>query len=92
MNKEQISLAVNAGLELLGPDSQVQVPARLNDGVFFLRQFLGSLAQGRLAITPVMQSEDKPGNPGQTPEPPKANRQQRRAAERRSKKVSKKKT
>lgn len=91
MNKEQVALAVNSGLELLGPESEVQVPAKLNDGVFFLRQFLTMIGQGRLAIVPATQKEGDETPPA----PPAPNRQQRRAAaskKRSKKKVSKKKS
>ena len=64
MNKQQVEIAVNAGLELLGDKSEVVVPVRLNDGVFFLRQLLVLIAQGHMGLQPTVQTEP--------PIPPKA--------------------
>ncbi len=92
MNKEQVALAVNAGLELLGPNSDLPIPAKLNDGVFFLRQFLSNVGQGRLAIVPATQKADQPPAPPADPpaDPPAPNRKQRRtaASKKRAKKTS----
>lgn len=51
LKQDHVVAAVRAGLELLGPDSEVQIPTRLNDGAFFLKGILGALAQGKLALT-----------------------------------------
>lgn len=57
MNKEQIAAAIQAGLELLGPESNTPVPARLNDGIFILKQLLVGIAQGQIALAPGQNSE-----------------------------------
>lgn len=51
LDKNHVAMAVQAGLELLSPESEVRIPTRLNDGVFFLKGLLGALAQGHLALT-----------------------------------------
>lgn len=51
MNKEQIALAVRAGLELIGPESDVRIPARLNDGIFLLKQLLAGIAKGQVGLS-----------------------------------------
>jgi len=81
MNKEQVGLAIQSGLELLGPESEVSIPAKLNDGVFLLKQLLQAVATGQIALAPATQ--EKP--PGADTPP---NRKDRRAA---AKKVAKKK-
>lgn len=53
MNREQIAQAIGAGLELLGPQSNISVPARLVDGVHLLKLLLGGIAQGEVAISAV---------------------------------------
>jgi len=73
MNKQQIEVAVGAGLELLGEKSEVSIPAKLNDGVFLLKQLLIAIAQGQIGLTPTMQGKpegvpDLPKQPG-TPDP-----------------------
>ena len=57
MNKEQVQLAVSAGLELLGPNSDVSIPAKLNDGVFILKQLLAAIAQGHIGLSSTTQPE-----------------------------------
>jgi hypothetical protein len=86
MNKDQLELAVRAGLELLGPESEVAIPAKLTDGVFFLKGLLGGIAQGAISLNSVMQDAPvaTPGSKG-PPADPKAKRQAK-------KKASKKKT
>lgn len=49
-NKENVSLAVSAGLELLGEGSEIDIPARLNDGVFVLKQLLLAVGKGEIAL------------------------------------------
>ncbi len=63
MNKQQVELAVGAGLELLGDKSETAIPAKLNDGIFFLKQLLMLIAQGQLGLTPTVQEP--------SPTPPK---------------------
>lgn len=63
MTKDQIAIGVNAGLAFFGPDSKAKIPSELNDGIFFLKQFLGNVAQGKLAITPVVEEGDGSGDP-----------------------------
>ena len=57
ISKEQVALAVQSGLELLGPKSEFPVPARMNDGVFFLRQLLIGIGQGQIALSSALQQE-----------------------------------
>lgn len=57
MNKAQVELAIKTGLALLGDESEISVPVKLNDGVFLLKQLLISIAQGQLGLTPVVQPE-----------------------------------
>jgi hypothetical protein len=49
-------LALQAGLELTSDESDVQVPTRLVEGVFYLRHLLQQLADGRLIIGPAVQT------------------------------------
>lgn len=49
-NKETVGLAVKTGLELLGDESEITIPAKLNDGVFFLKQLLVAIAKGELSL------------------------------------------
>lgn len=90
MNKQQIEIAVGAGLELLGEKSELSIPVKLNDGVFLLKQFLLGIANGQLGIAPAMQKEDDvpPKTPPQSPPP---NRNQRRTAKKAGKKAASKK-
>lgn len=60
MNKEQVAIAVQAGLELLGPESNTPIPARLNDGVFMLKQLLVGIAQGQIALAPGQAATEPP--------------------------------
>lgn len=57
MNKEQVEIALGAGLELLGEKSEIVIPVKLNDGVFMLKQLLLAIANGQLGLTPVTQPE-----------------------------------
>ena len=88
MNKQQVESAVNTGMELLGPKSEIPVPVRLHDGIANLKQLLFLIASGQLALAPTTQ-EAPPGDPppAVTPSP---NRKTRRkaAAKKRSKKVA----
>lgn len=59
MNAMQLESAVKAGLEVLGPESNVAVPVRYNDGIFWLRAILTGLAQGRLGLSPVPSESDE---------------------------------
>lgn len=83
LTKEQIGLALQSGLELLGPESEVNIPVKLNDGVFLLKQLLGSIASGQIGLSNAVQQE------GPTDPPNPSNRKTRRTAA--SKKRSKKK-
>lgn len=66
MTKEQVGMAVNAGLELFGPKSEVKIPVRMNDSVFLLKQLLVSIAQGKTGLTAV---DQKPPAPPPIPAP-----------------------
>ena len=59
LTKEQVGLAVHSGLELLGPNSSIQIPARLNDGVYTLKILLHGIAAGRIALSTAVH-EDPP--------------------------------
>ena len=50
MNREQIAMAVNAGLELLSNKSEVAIPMRLFDSVSLLRLLLSGIARGEIAL------------------------------------------
>lgn len=89
LNREQVGMAIQAGLELLGPESDVAIPAKLNDGVFLLKQLLGGIAQGKIALSPAVEQEPPAG--AQKPEAA-PNRKERRTAAAQAKKVSKKKS
>ena len=52
MNKDQVSMAVRAGMELLGPESEVAIPAKLNDGIFLLKMLLSGIGAGQIALAP----------------------------------------
>jgi hypothetical protein len=86
MNKEQIGMAVQAGLELLGPESGVVIPVKLNDGVFFLKGLLVGIAQGKISLSSVEQGKQ---SPPATP-PPATKTKPNRRARRVSKKITKK--
>ena len=58
MTKDQIALGVSTGLTFFGPNSKAKIPSKFNDGIFFLKQFLNGVAQGELAITPVLQEDE----------------------------------
>lgn len=68
MNREQITLAVEAGLELLSPESDIKIPAKLNDGIFFLKGLLAGVAQGKISLSAAIQQE--PPKPPKPPKPP----------------------
>lgn len=86
MNKEQVTMAIQAGMVLLGPDSDVQIPAKLNDGVFLLKQLLGGIGSGQIALSNVEQQPQPPSEPPTPSEPPAPTRNQRRVAKKASKK------
>ena len=50
MNKQQIELAVGTGLELFGDKSELPIPARMNDGVFLLKQLLLMIGNGQISL------------------------------------------
>ncbi len=82
MNKQQVELAVGAGLELLGEKSEVIIPVRLNDGAFFLKQLLMLIASGQMGLQPTVQTDPAvlPGDvpPVATPPQPTAPSQKKR--------------
>lgn len=57
ITKEQVEVAVESGLELLGPNSEIAVPVELIDGVFFLKLLLSGIAAGRIALSPTVHQE-----------------------------------
>lgn len=52
LTNELLEKAVKAGLEVLGPNSDTPIPAKHNEGVFYLRAILTSLAKGEASIAP----------------------------------------
>lgn len=52
MNKQQVELAIGTGLQLLGDSSDITIPAKHNDGVFYLKQLLNLIATGQFALAP----------------------------------------
>jgi hypothetical protein len=54
-------------LELLGHDSNIQIPARMNDGVYLLKQLLAGIATGKIGLSPVIRKVDEDSPP---PPPP----------------------
>ena len=98
MNKQQVELAIGSGLELLGDKSEVAIPTRLNDGIFFLKQLLHLIASGQMGLQPTVQTQEPPldGLPpdaippiGQ-PNPGTPDKKKRAANRKKRKKVSKK--
>ena len=87
MDKQQVEMAIGAGLELLGDKSDVTIPVRLNDGIFLLKQLLHLIGSGQMALQPAMQNREPPPiDPPQTGLP---NKEKRAAA--RKKRPQKKK-
>jgi hypothetical protein len=73
MNKDQLELAVRSGLELLGPESEISIPTKLNDGIFFLKGLLGGIASGAIGLSSAMQDAPvaTPGSKGPPADPKK---------------------
>lgn len=90
MNKEQVQLAVSAGLELLGDKSEVVIPVKLNDGVFLLKQLLMLIAQGQMGLQPTVQ-EDNRDTTRAPPDPQPGTPDEATRAAARKKRASKKK-
>lgn len=59
LTNELLEKAVRAGLEVLGPNSETPIPAKHNEGIFYLRAILTSLAKGEASIAP-KQPEETP--------------------------------
>ena len=78
LNKQQIEIAIGAGLELLGDKSEVIIPVKLNDGVFLLKQLLMGIAQGQVGLATTEALD----------EPPKPNRRARRTVKKIAKKAA----
>lgn len=60
MDKQQVEVAIAAGLELLGDKSNIAIPARLSTGVFFLKNMLLQIAQGQLVLQQAMETNAAP--------------------------------
>lgn len=70
MNQQQVESAIRSGLDVLGPESDVPIPAKHNEGIFFLRLLLTMIAQGKLGISQVPSAEQDGQMPeGATPSP-----------------------
>jgi hypothetical protein len=54
MDKRQVQTAVGAGLELLGEKSDIEIPVRLTEGVFYLNQLLILIASGKIGLAPTV--------------------------------------
>lgn len=50
MNKQQIELAITTGIELLGEKSEISIPMKMNDGVFYLRQLLMLIGSAKVTL------------------------------------------
>ena len=91
MNKQQVEMAIGAGLELLGEKSEVVVPIKLNDGIFLLKQLLMSIANGTIGLTPTTQQDTPPGDPPPPGKQPGTPGLKKRAAARKKRPSKKKK-
>jgi len=60
MNRQQVEMAVGAGLELLGDNSDIAIPAKLLSGTFLLKQLLLAIGQGQMGLTPTAQTPPQP--------------------------------
>lgn len=52
MTRDQVVLAINAGLELLSPDSEINIPAKHLEGAFLLKLLLAGMSRGEVAVAP----------------------------------------
>lgn len=72
LTNELLEKAVKSGLAVLGPESEISIPAKHNEGIFYLRAILTSLAKGEASITPAEQPpKDRPVPPRPKPSPVK---------------------
>lgn len=72
LTNELLEKAVKSGLAVLGPESDISIPAAHNEGIFYLRAILTSLAKGEASITPAEQSpKARPVPPRPQPSPVK---------------------
>ncbi len=88
LTNEVLEKAVRAGLDLLGPESDIAIPAKMNDGIFMLRQILGKIAAGEIMLVP---STTKEPQQTATAEAVQQELAKKKKALARKKKVSKKK-
>jgi len=63
LNRDEVSKAVHAGLVLLSPDSDVEVPAKLVEGLYHLKGMLKAIGDGTYALIPTMQMKKPPKPP-----------------------------
>ena len=54
LTREQVAAAVQSGLEVLGENSEVSIPAKHVVGVYFLKQLLNEIGTGKVALAPVV--------------------------------------
>lgn len=81
LNREQVALAVKTGLDILGQESDVVVPVKYNDGVFFLKMLLNGIGTGAISLAAggaVPSAEGEPPPPPPTGKGPPANRKAKR--------------
>lgn len=66
LTSELLEKAVKSGLAVLGPESEISIPAKHNEGIFYLRAILTSLAKGEASLTPA-KPQDHPPSPNESP-------------------------
>jgi hypothetical protein len=71
LTSELLEKAVKSGLAVLGPESEISIPAKHNEGIFYLRAILTSLAKGEASVTPA-QPKAPPAPEGTPPKKPVA--------------------
>ena len=62
MDKPQIELAVGTGLNVFGPESELQIPVAQNEGIFYLRMLLTGIATGQIILAPGTVAPPMDGN------------------------------
>lgn len=85
ISKEQVELAIGAGLAVIGEKADTAIPAKYITGIQILRQLLILIGSGQVALSPTM--KQAPAVPDSIPGKGKRGR---KAAARKKKKASKK--
>lgn len=55
IGRDEVVKACRAGLGLLGPESEVLVPAKFSEGLCHLKSLLSAIHSGQIALAPTMQ-------------------------------------